>query len=136
MSSLTTTRSSAPGTKRPSWVRVCAVEDLTPDRGAAALVGQVQVAIFLLSPAPDASARAGAGPQEVEIYAIDNRDPYSEANVMARGLVGSAGDEPTVASPIYKQRFCLRDGSCLDGDQHVGSWPVRVVDGWVEVGAE
>lgn len=108
------------------WVRVCRVEEITLDRGAAALVGDEQVAVFVLTPLdPGADA---------EVYAIDNQDPYSEANVMARGLVGSAGDRPTVASPIYKQRFDLRDGSCLDGDKAVGTWPVQVTDGWIEVG--
>jgi len=112
------------------WVSVCRVSDLTPDRGAAALVGHRQVAVFLLSPLP------GSGDTPTEIYAIDNRDPYSGANVLARGLVGSAGDRPTVASPIYKQRFDLRDGTCLDGDEPVQAWPTRIVDSWVQVAAE
>ena len=107
------------------WVPICPVADLTPDRGAAALVGDDQVAIFVLSPVGDAPA---------EIYAVDNHDPYSRANVISRGLVGSAGDRPIVASPIYKERFDLRDGTCLDGDRSLRSWPVRVVDGCVEVG--
>ena len=77
----------------PTWVPVCRVDDVTPDRGVAALVHGHQVAVFLLSPLPGQD-----GPTEV--YAIDNRDPYSGANVLARGLVGSAGDRPTVASPM------------------------------------
>lgn len=115
------------------WVRICHLADLTPDRGAAALVGRRQVAVFLLSPPADSSP-SGEAPAP-EIYAVDNHDPYSGANVIARGLVGSAGDRPTVASPIYKQRFDLRDGTCLDGDLPVRTWPVRVVDGGVEVRA-
>lgn len=106
------------------WFPVCRLADITPDRGVAALVGRDQVAVFLLSPVGDAP---------MEVYAVDNHDPYSGANVIARGLVGSAGDRPIVASPIYKQCFDLRDGSCLDGDLHVRAWPVRIVDGWVEV---
>jgi nitrite reductase (NADH) small subunit len=112
------------------WTTVCCVADLTPDRGAAALVGGRQVAVFVLSPLP------GSGGQPTEVYAIDNRDPYSGANVLARGLVGSADDRPTVASPIYKERFDLRDGTCLDGDQHVRSWPARIVDGHVQVAVD
>jgi nitrite reductase (NADH) small subunit len=113
------------GQASTTWVPICPVADITPDRGVAALVGDDQVAIFLLSPVGDAPSA---------IYAVDNHDPYSRANVIARGLVGSAGDRPTVASPIYKQRFDLRDGSCLDGDLPVRTWPVRIADGWVEVG--
>jgi NAD(P)H-dependent nitrite reductase small subunit len=107
------------------WVAVCRLADITPDRGVAALVGQDQVAVFLLSPVGDAPS---------EIYAVDNHDPYSGANVIARGLVGSAGDRAIVASPIYKERFDLRDGTCLDGDLSLRTWPVRIADGWVEVG--
>lgn len=113
----------------PAWVPVCRVADLTPDRGVAALVHGRQVAVFLLSALPGQNGRD-------EVYAIDNRDPYSGANVLARGLVGSAGDRPTVASPIYKERFDLRDGSCLDGDRHVRAWPARIVDGCVEVAVD
>lgn len=107
---------------------VCRDDALGADRGVAALVAGEQVAVFRLAPAVDAPADAVA-----ELFAIDHRDPYSGANVMARGLVGSAGESPTVASPIYKQRFDLRDGRCLDGERHVRAWPVRSVDGWVEV---
>lgn len=117
-------------TQTEVWVPVCRLADITPDRGVAALVGPRQVAVFLLSPLP------GADEAPAEIYAIDNRDPYSGANVLARGLVGSAGDRPIVASPIFKQRFDLRDGACLDGDLPVRTWPVRIVDGCVEVAAD
>jgi nitrite reductase (NADH) small subunit len=110
---------------RETWIPVCGLDDLTPDRGVAALVGRDQVAVFLLSPVGDAPA---------ELYAVDNHDPYSGANVIARGLVGSAGDRPIVASPIYKERFDLRDGTCLDGDRSLRTWAVRIVDGVVEIG--
>jgi nitrite reductase (NADH) small subunit len=109
------------------WVPVCHLGALTPDRGVAALVDGHQVAVFLLAPP------AGAPDTPLELHVVDHRDPYSGANVLARGLVGSAGDRPTVASPIYKQRFDLRDGTCLDGELHIRAWPVRVVDERVEV---
>jgi nitrite reductase (NADH) small subunit len=103
-----------------TWTSVCAVDALAADRGAAALVDGHQVAIFRLATG--------------EIYAVDHRDPFSGANVMARGLVGTRGDIPTVASPIYKQVFDLQTGKCLDDDSvALRSWPVRVVDGMIEV---
>jgi nitrite reductase (NADH) small subunit len=41
-----------------------------------------------------------------------------------------------VASPIYKQHFDLQTGECLEAPQHsVASYPVRVEDGRVWVGA-
>ena len=103
-----------------TWTKVCSFDALAVDRGAAALVTGRQVAIFRLA--------------NDEVYAVDHRDPFSGANVMARGLVGSRGNVPTVASPIYKQVFDLQSGKCLD-DESVAleSWPVRVVDGMIEI---
>jgi nitrite reductase (NADH) small subunit len=107
-------------TRRTAWTPICAVDDLAVDRGAAALLDDQQVAVF----------RLASG----EVYAVGHRDPFSGANVMARGLVGTRGDIPTVASPIYKQSFDLRTGRCLDDEAvALGSWPVRVVDGIVEL---
>jgi nitrite reductase (NADH) small subunit len=103
-----------------TWAQVCPVDALPIDRGAAALVHSRQVAIF----------RLASG----EVFAVGHRDPFSDVNVMARGLVGTRGEVPTVASPIYKQTFDLRTGRCLDDESvALGSWSVRVVDGIVEV---
>jgi nitrite reductase (NADH) small subunit len=66
--------------------------------------------------------------------AIGNRDPFSGASVLSRGIVGSRGDVVTVASPVYKQRFDLRTGRCLDDETvAVPVHGVRVVDGWIEL---
>jgi nitrite reductase (NADH) small subunit len=105
---------------RTRWEAVCHLGRLTPDRGAAALVGGEQVAIFLLA---DGTA-----------FAIDDRDPFTGSYVLSRGLIGDADGTPTVASPIYKQRFDLRTGRCLDdASVSVRTWSIRVQDGWVEV---
>jgi nitrite reductase (NADH) small subunit len=103
-----------------TWTTVCALDVLAIDRGTAALIDGHQVAIF----------RLASG----DVYAIDHRDPFSGANVLARGLVGTRGDVPTVASPVYKQVFDLTTGACLDDETvAVRSWPARVVDGMVEI---
>ena len=108
--------------KTTTWTRVCAVADLTPDRGVAALVDGEPVAVFRLSTCDD------------DVVAIANVDPFSGASVLSRGIVGSKGDVITVASPIYKQRFDLRTGACLDDPtMRVRTHDVRVVDGWIEV---
>jgi nitrite reductase (NADH) small subunit len=83
-----------------AWVDVCAYEELIPERGVAALVDGRQVAVF----------RAFDG----VLYALSNRDPFSGAYVLARGILGTRGGVPTVASPMYKQVFDLRTGRCLD----------------------
>lgn len=110
-------------TTQETWTRVCAVDALVPDRGAAALVDGHQIALFRLS---DSGA----------VHAVDHLDPFSRANVMARGLVGSRQGIPTVASPMHKQSFDLVTGQCLDDPEvSLQVWPTRVADGWVEVGS-
>ena len=102
------------------WTAICPYERIEPERGVAALVDGVQVAIF----------RTHDG----ELLAISNFDPYGRAHVLARGIVGSRGDVPTVASPLHKQVFDLRTGRCLDlPGVAVATYPVRCRDGVVEV---
>lgn len=85
------------------WFTVCDLSLLVPGRGVAALLPDGrQVALF--------RDRAG------ELYAVDNRDPFSGAAVLSRGLTGSVQGRPFVASPLLKQRFDLRSGQCLDDD--------------------
>lgn len=100
------------------WVRVCAVDDLERERGRAALIDGEQVALF--------------STHDDRIYAVQQLDPYSGAFVMARGIVGSRADAPTVASPMYKQVFDLRTGACLDSqgkdERTLRTWPVSVDD--------
>jgi nitrite reductase (NADH) small subunit len=103
-----------------AWVDVVALDELTPGRGVAALVGGRQVAIFLV---------AGG-----ELFAVDNHDPFSETYVLSRGLVGDRDGVPKVASPMYKQSFDLRTGRCLDDDSvRIPVYPVRVESGRVQV---
>jgi nitrite reductase (NADH) small subunit len=111
---------SAPASETAVWADVVALHDLTPGRGVAALVSGRQVAIFLVDGG--------------EVYAVDNLDPFSDAPVLSRGIVGDRGGVPKVASPMYKQSFDLRTGRCLDDDSvAVAAYPVRVVDGRVQV---
>ena len=103
-----------------TWVSICAFADLVPERGVAALVDGVQVAVF----------RTYDG----DLFAIGNQDPFSGAFVLSRGIVGSRGDVPTVASPLLKQVFDLRSGACLDdADVRVPVYLVRELDGVVQI---
>jgi nitrite reductase (NADH) small subunit len=102
-------------------VAVCRLADLVPERGVAGLVGGRQVALFL----------TGDG----AVHAVGNHDPFSRANVIARGLVGTSGDRWFVASPMYKHRFDLLTGACLDQpERRLPVHEVQVVDGVVLVG--
>jgi nitrite reductase (NADH) small subunit len=106
-----------------TWTTVCSFDDLLPERGVAALVDGLQVAIF----------RDFDG----GLYAIGNQDPYTGAFVLSRGIVGSRGTAVTVASPLHKQVFDLTTGSCLDDDTlAVPVYPVRSRAGLVEISIE
>lgn len=104
-----------------TWTDVCPLRALTPERGVAALVEGAQVAVFLL--------------HSGEVLAVGNLDPFSSSMVLSRGLVGSVAGTVTVASPIYKQRFDLRTGRCLDDPAVcIPSYPARVEGGMVRIG--
>ena len=96
-----------------SAVRVCSVHDLEVERGRAAILGTEQVALFLL--------------RDGTVHAVSNLDPYSGANVISRGIVGTRGDVPTIASPMHKQVFDLRTGECVETQGK----PVHSLDVWV-----
>ena len=107
--------------KTDEYSAVCRVDDLEVERGATALVHGQAVAIFRT--------------YDDTIYALGNHDPFAKASVLARGIVGTRGDVPFVASPMHKHAFDLRTGQCLD-DAHVSvpSYDVKVVDGVIHVG--
>jgi len=106
-----------------TWTAVCALTDLIPNRGAAALLeNNEQVAIFRTS--------------DDAVYAIGNIDPFSGAAVLSRGIVGDLGGAPVVASPMHKQRFDLRTGACVDDPTvTVPVYPVRVDGNTILVGS-
>ena len=102
------------------WVSVCKLDDIVPNTGVCALVNERQVAIFRLD--------------DGRVFAIDNHDPFSRANVLSRGIVGDLKGELVVASPVYKQHFGLASGRCVeDPDVSVAVFPVRVENGAVWV---
>ncbi|MBZ2187784.1 nitrite reductase small subunit NirD [Alcanivorax sp. JB21] len=101
------------------WADVCAVSDVIPGTGVAARINGAQVALFHT---------------EDGFFALGNHDPFSDANVLARGILGDIGGKLVVASPVYKQHFCLHTGICLeDMAVNVPTWPVTVRDGRVLV---
>jgi nitrite reductase (NADH) small subunit len=103
------------------WTPVCGLDKLPVERGVTALVRGHAVAVFLLA--------------DGRVYAIGNHDPFSRTTVLGRGIVGSRGEVPFVASPSSRRAFDLRSGVCLDdGSVSVPAYAVRVVDGVVHVG--
>jgi NAD(P)H-dependent nitrite reductase small subunit len=109
------------GQRMGDWVPVCRVDDIVPNTGVCALAHGRQVAVF----------RLGDG----SVHALDNRDPFSSANVLSRGIVGDLKGERVVASPVYKQHFSLVTGQCLeDPAVRVPVYPVRLEGRTVWIG--
>jgi nitrite reductase (NADH) small subunit len=105
-----------------AWVNVCRLDDIPPASGVAALIGDLQIALVR----PDDGAT---------IYALSNFDPFSQAFVISRGIVGDRGGRPKIASPIFKQTFDLQTGACLEDPLvRLPVYPVRVRDGRVAIG--
>lgn len=103
------------------WIHVCDQSDLVENSGVCALIENKQIALFYL-------------PAEKQVFALANFDPFGDANVLSRGLIASMGEELYVASPLYKQHFCLRTGHCLeDSEMSIQAWSARCIDGRVEI---
>ena len=112
---------------------MCRLADLAPERGAAALLADGdQVALFRLV--------------DDRVLAVQQHDPFSDAYVISRGIVGSR--RSTAWTYRRSRRRCTsrcstwprarawtsrarrrRAGSAPD----LRTWPVRVRDGLVEV---
>jgi nitrite reductase (NADH) small subunit len=101
------------------WHPICRFDHLIPERGVAALIDGIQLAIFRT--------------YDDRVFAIGNIDPFTGSAVLSRGIVGSRGELPTVASPLHKQVFALESGRCLDEPEvTVPRYQIRVVGGTVE----
>lgn len=104
-----------------AYTPVCALDRLPREAGVCALVEGHAVAVFRT--------------HDDEVFALGNYDPFSRASVLARGIVGTRGDVPFVASPMHKQGFDLRTGQCFDDAAvRVPTYDVAVRDGTVLVG--
>lgn len=99
--------------------QVCELDFIPEHGGVCALIEGQQVAVFKIDGA---------------VYAIDNYDPFSEAYVLSRGIVGDIKGELVIASPVYKQHFSLKTGVCLQDEAvTLKTWETEVVDGVVYV---
>lgn len=109
-----------------SWRTICDKTDLVKDSGISALIESSsgedeQVAIFHIPSS------------EEEVFAVGNYDPIGKANVLYRGLVGCINDEPVVSSPLYKQHYSLKTGRCLQEEQSVVVYNIRIEDDQVQL---
>jgi nitrite reductase (NADH) small subunit len=106
-----------------NWVTVCSDTDLVSNSGVCALLNEQQVALFQIKVGND-----------TQIFAVSNWDPIGKANVLYRGLLGSVENVKVVISPLYKQRYCLDSGQCLDDDAiKLLVYPVRIEQNQVQL---
>ena len=107
-----------------TWIAVCDLTALQPNRGVAALLPDGrQVAVFRTN--------------DDDVFALSNVDPFSGAAVLSRGIVGDRNGVQVAVSPVYKQAFDLRTGQCVDEPSvSVRTFAVRVdADGTILVSA-
>ena len=108
-------------TEESGWIDICNSDDLQADSGICALINNKQIAIFYM-------------PKENAIYAIDNYDPFSHANVISRGLIGDINGVPMVCSPLLKQHYDLLTGQCLEDENvKLEAYAIRIEKQRVEI---
>ena len=108
------------GQQETTYVAVCRLDDIVPESGVLALVAGEAVAVFRT--------------HDDEVHALSGYDPVGGACVLARGIVGTRGGVPYVASPLHKQGYDLRTGRCLDDPEvSVPTYDAVVRDGVVLV---
>ncbi|MEB3050962.1 nitrite reductase small subunit NirD [Mycolicibacter sp. MYC123] len=106
-----------------SWTTACEYDRLVPGLGVGVLLDNgTQAALFRLD--------------DGSVHAVCNIDPFFQAAVLSRGIVGDRGGRISVISPLKKQAFALDDGSCVDDPSvSVQVFPTRITsEGYVQVG--
>ena len=111
-----------------NWLSICQIDDILPNMGCCALVPiadkNKQIAIF----------RVSSLHGDDKLYAVDNYCPFSQANVISRGIIGDLKNKIVVASPLYKQHFELSTGQCLEDENiKLNTYPVRLQGTTVEL---
>lgn len=102
------------------WQTICHKDDLVKNSGVCALLAnEEQIAIFTIKD---------------DVYSVSNWDPIGQANVLYRGLLGDKKGEVYIASPLYKQRFLLNSGKCLDDENaFIATYDTRLQNDQVQV---
>ncbi len=106
-----------------NWEAVCTVNDLVPESGIAVWTSAGPIALFYMPHHWPA------------LFAVDHYDPFSGADVIARGITGDLRGQPVVASPLYKQHFSLRSGRCLEDESvTLHTYPVLLDGDRIQLG--
>ena len=108
-------------TTENKWQTICSTSDLVKNSGVCALLAnEEQVALFQVG--------------DDKVYGVSNYDPFGQANVLYRGIIGETKGDIYVASPLLKQRFVLESGACLDDESvSIKTYQARIVNDKVEL---
>lgn len=102
------------------WKDICKIDDILPETGVCALLGDEQVAIFR----PYHSD---------QVFAISNIDLFRVQRAVTRTDCGTPW-RAVGRQPAEKQRFRLSDGLCMEDEQFsVKHYEARVKDGVVQL---
>ena len=100
--------------REPVWVRAFPEEELCEGKGKLFKHGGKQVAVFKL--------------EDGRCFAVDNLCPH-EGYPLVQGHVRDC----VLTCAWHNYKFDLRDGSCIVGDEAVTCFPLRIMDGHVEL---
>lgn len=96
------------------WVPTFRLEQLQPGEARMVRHGTDRIAVFHL--------------EDGELLATDDRCPH-EGYPLCQGAVSGT----VLTCCFHNYKFDLRSGACLLGDERVRTWPVRLVDGIVQL---
>lgn len=106
------------------WILACYENDVPENGGACVQYGDEQIAVYNFT-------------RRKEWYATQNLCPHKQQMVLARGMIGSTGEncDPKVACPFHKKTFSLHSGECLSGEDYtLKTYPVKLAEGKVYIG--
>nr|WP_287937207.1 nitrite reductase small subunit NirD [Algoriphagus sp.] len=121
---MTTSQNASPFMEKETifWFKAAPIHAFPIDSGACIKYLDQQIAVFNFS-------------QSGEWYACQNLCPHRMQMVLARGLLGSCGEEPKVACPFHKKTFSLKDGKNLNGDDcHITTYPTKIEGEYLYIG--
>ncbi len=103
-----------------NWVNICEEAALPSFGGIAAWFENRAIAIFNLG--------------ERGLFALDNTDPATGVSVLSRGLICDLEGDIFVASPLHKQHYNLRNGTCIEDESlHVDVYQIKSEGGKILV---
>jgi nitrite reductase (NADH) small subunit len=104
------------------WFKAAREEDFPMNGGACVKYRDQQIAVFNFA-------------RRNEWYACQNLCPHKMQMALSRGMIGSQEGEPKVACPFHKKTFSLKNGECINGEEHqITVYPVKVENGFVYIG--